>query len=356
MIGGVAHYYANLVHVLPAGDVYVLDDEKHELLSTSHYIWPHWIKGLWNTRRAIKKYRIECLLVGQVLPLGTIALLLKRWMGIPYLVMTHGMDVTTPFGPGGSMRKQRLVRMILRSASAVTTVSNYTKSQLVQLGVSEQQIVTVYPCPNVEVTGAEPTTEFLAQLDRTHRLEGKRILLSVGRLVERKGFDMVIAAMVAIRKQYPDVVCVIVGEGPYRARLEALITRYQLASVVRLVGSVSTEELAGWYARAECMIMPSRELPNHDVEGFGISFVEANAFGKPVIGGKSGGVVDAVVDGETGFLVEPTNLAMLTKAMQTILDQPELAQRLGGQGKKRVAELFDWKTQGKKLHALIERL
>lgn len=356
MIGGVANYYENLIHSLPQGSAFVLDNEKNELLSTSRFLWPKWLKGAWNTARAIKKYKIECLLVGQVLPLGAIALLLWRCMGIPYIVMTHGMDVTTPFAAGGSVRKQKLVRLILKHAFAVTTVSTYTKSQLIQLGVSEQKIEMVYPCPNTDVTSVQPTTEALAQLDRTYHLEGKRVVLSVGRLVERKGFDVVAAAMLNLRKQYSDVVCVIVGEGSYRTRLEEIIQKHQLESVVRLVGAVSNSELAAWYTRSVCMVMPSRELPNHDVEGFGITFVEANAFGKPVIGGKSGGVRDAIVDGETGFLVEPTNLAMLTKAIQTVLDEPVLAQKLGAQGKKRVEELFDWNTQARVLQSSIERV
>jgi phosphatidylinositol alpha-1,6-mannosyltransferase len=354
MIGGVSHYYANLVHALPDGEVFVLDNEKGELLSTSHWVWPKWLKGVWNTLRAVRKYKIEYLLVGQVLPLGTIALLLKRFAGIPYMVMTHGMDVTIPFAAGSSPRKQKLVRAILHQASAVTTVSSYTKAQLVSLGVPESKIAMVYPCPNIEVTDVQPSSVTMAELDRTHHVEGKRVLLSVGRLVERKGFDMVIAAMAKLRKDYPDLVYVIAGEGAYRARLEALVHKYQLASCIRFVGAVSNAELAAWYTRATAVIMPSRELPNHDVEGFGITFVEAGAFGKPVIGGNSGGVVDAVVDGQTGFLVEPTNLAMLTQAIISLLDNPQQAERLGAFGKKRVAEQFDWKTQARVLQSRID--
>lgn len=356
MIGGVAHYYANLMHAFPDGEAYVLDNEKSELLSTSGAVWPKWLTGVWNTYRAVKKYQIECVLAGQVLPVGTIAYLLWRWKHIPYIVMTHGMDVTISFAPGVSARKQKLVRTILRHASAVTTVSSYTKQQLVRLGVPEAKIVMIYPCPNAAVTTVHPSVEDVGALDHAHRLEGKRVLLSVGRLVERKGFDMMIAAMTTLRKQYPDLVYVIVGEGPYRERLQELITHHQLASCVRLVGSVSNEELSAWYTRAMCIVMPSRELPNHDVEGFGIAFVEANAFGKPVIGGKSGGIVDAVVDGETGFLVEPTNLAMLSKAVQTLLDQPELAQRFGRVGKIRVEKLFSWNTQAGRLRDTIEHV
>jgi phosphatidylinositol alpha-1,6-mannosyltransferase len=355
MVGGVAHYYANLVRYLPRGSIWVLDNAKGELLSTSRWLWPKWLKGLWNTYRAIRLYHIEFLLVGQVLPLGTIALILNRLLRIPYVVMTHGMDVTTPFAVGGHPRKQRLMCAILARASAITTVSTYTKTQLLRIGVPEEKIILVYPCANAEVTSHTVTPEELQSLERQYRLDGKRVMLSVGRLVERKGFDMVIAAMVTLHKTHPDLVYVIVGEGPYRSRLAELVRTYSLASVVHLVGQVSDAELATWYTRAACVVMPSRELPNHDVEGFGITFIEANSFGKPVIGGKSGGVVDAVIDGKTGFLVDPTDLAMLTKALQTVLTHPEHAEALGRFGAERVRAQFVWSAQAQKLEQLLSQ-
>ncbi len=356
MVGGVAHYYANLVQAMTHGSIWVLDNEKQELLATSRWIWPKWLKGVWNTWRAVRMYSVECLLVGQVLPLGTIALLLHRVLRIPYIVLTHGMDVTIPFGIEGSPRKQKLVRMILEQAAAVTTVSSYTKSQLEKLGVPEKKITLISPCAHRELTEHSPTEDELRQLDERYQLSGKRVMLSVGRLVERKGFDLTIAAMASVRKIHPDVAYVIVGEGSYRPRLEEFVRQHSLVSAVHFVGTVSDNELGTWYTRAEFVVMPSRELPNHDVEGFGITFIEANAFGKAVIGGKSGGVVDAVVDGETGFLVDPTDLAMLIQAIETLLRNPEQARTLGQQGAERVQRQFQWSAQAKRFEQLIDSI
>jgi len=356
LIGGVAHYYANLVRHLPVGEIVVLDNAKGELLSTSRVVWPKWLKGIVSTFRAIRKNNIECILVGQVLPLGVIAWIFYRCMGIPYIVATHGMDVTMPFAHDGSRRKQWLIRHILMHASAVTTVSQYTREKLITLGVPENRIVLVYPCANDDVVGVPVDQTQRDTLDERYHLQGKRVVLSVGRLIERKGFDVGIMAMAIVQKDHPDVAYVIVGDGGYRDRLRALVERLQLQDCVQIIGSVTNEELAVWYSRSTCMLMPSRELENHDVEGFGITFVEANAFGKPTIGGNSGGIPDAVIDGETGFLVNPTDVPMLTRALTTVLDNTAVAQRLGESGKKRTQEIFNWSVQAKKLEECITRL
>ncbi len=353
MIGGVAHYYHNLISCLPDGQVYVLDDEHHELLSTSRFVWPRWMKGMVSTWRSVRMYNIEHILVGQILPIGTIALILHLFKRIPYTVMTHAMDVTLPQGSGGNRRKRWLVRMILRKAHRVTTVSSYTRQQLEKLGVPAKKIIMVYPCPNVDGAIDIANEATVGNLNEKYELGTKKLILSVGRLVERKGFDMVIQAFARLREESPDLVYAVVGDGPDMNRLKKLADQLDVSDRVIFTGRVEEEELAQWYSRATVVCMPSRQLSNYDVEGFGIVFLEANSYGKPVIGGKSGGVGDAVVDGETGFLVEPDDVRMLAAALERLLSDSQLAQQLGENGRRRVAERFRWEVQAKELEHIL---
>lgn len=353
MLGGVANYYKNIVEQLPADSIFVLDNDKDELLSNSRLLWPRWIRGVLNTRRAVKQYEIERLLVGQLLPIGTIALILKKWMKLPYGVMTHAMDVTLPFGPQGSTRKQWLVKKILKNADFVTTVSSYTRKKLQNLGVPPSRIIVVYPCPNIDGSSSAVSSGQLAQLDQQYTLQNQRVLLSVGRLVERKGIDTVIQAFAALKEKHENVHYVIIGSGSDRERLRQLAATHGVPDRVHFVGSVTDDELAVWYARCEALIMPSRQLGNNDVEGFGMVFLEANSFGKPVIGGRSGGIADAVIDGQTGFLVDPSDVDMVTRSIDRLLSNESEAIRLGYQGSERVKEVFQWPVQAKQIEEAL---
>lgn len=353
-VGGVATYYAHLVSELPSDSIVVLHNNDDALLFRR--LWPRWLKALWSTWRTIRREGIECLLVGQILPLGTVALILHKLTGIPYIVMTHAMDVTLPFSNEGSARKQKLVKKILKHASAVTTVSQFTKQHLVTLGVPESQIHIVSPCPHITPETFPVTVDEVVAFDKEHQLDGKRVILSVGRLVERKGVDRVIEAMAMIKTQHPNALYVIAGNGQYAYELKKIVERLSLQKHVYFVGKLSDQELAKWYQRCDLFIMPSRQLSNRDVEGFGIVYLEANSFGKPVIGGKSGGVADAVTHEETGLLVDPNNVAEITAAIDRLLTDAPLATRLGNQGMQRVRAEFQWSQQARRLEQLISKL
>ncbi len=356
MIGGVAHYYKNLVGEFAEGQIVVLDNSTHQLLSTNRFLWPKWLKALWVTYRTIRRERIEHILVGHILPLGTVALILSWFLGKPYTVMTHAMDVTIPFGPEGSKHKQRLMRLILQSAHTVTTVSTYTKMQLESLfDVDPRKIRLLYPCPHYNGFrySEDQCAAMSAELDERYQLHDKQVIVSIGRLVERKGVDYVIASMKLVKKQLPDARYIIVGDGPYRGMLEELVQKNDVADIVLFVGRATDADIAAWYARCDVFVMPSRELPSRDVEGFGIVFVEAASFGKPVIGGKSGGVLDAVLDGENGYVVNPMDIDMIQQAIVSILTDPVLAVSFGEEGRRRVKQYFEWSIQAKKLEGIL---
>lgn len=352
MVGGVANYYHNLVRHLPQESILILDNEEGKLLSDESWVWPKWLLGLWNSYKAVKQNDIEHILVGQILPIGTIALILKIVFGVPYTVMTHAMDVTLPFGTDGSARKQKLIQAILKHADSITTVSMYTRLYLSEIGVSPRNITMVYPCPNVSER-THVTEEDRATFHAQNTFTQKPFMLTVCRLVPRKGVDHALRAFARFAQEHPEYSYVIVGDGPQRKELEHLARQLGIHTQVHFVGKVPDMELALWYASCTFFVMPCRQLQNNDVEGFGITFLEANSFGKAVIGGKTGGVPDAVVDGETGFLVDPEDIDMIAKAMQQLFQNPEKAATLGEHGRKRVQEFFQWSMQAEHLQYLL---
>ena len=227
----------------------------------------------------------------------------------------------------------------------------FTKDELIKLGADSAKIIVVHPGPNLL---AEEVSKFkIKETIQAYNLKDKKILLTVGRLVERKGQDTVISALPEIIKKVPDLKYLIVGTGPYQKTLARLVDQNQLGNYVKFINPSSENDLAALYQLCDVFIMPSRQLPSGDVEGFGIVYLEANSFGKPVIGGRSGGVPEAVIDGQTGILVDPTNIDQIAQQTIRLLTNQALAQRLGLQGLERVAEEFDWQAQTEKIKQIL---
>lgn len=354
MKGGVANYYYNLIQALPEDRFFVLDNAEGELLYRTKLIWPKWLKGLFTTWNVIRRKRIDHVLVGQVLPIGTITWILSHFTGIRYTVMTHAMDVTLLMAADANPRKKWLLQRILANATAVTTVSDFTKQKLITVGVPEEKIKLVYPCPHSDGTSIFDSEKkrYQKAIDEQYGVAGKTVLLTVARLHERKGIDVVLSALDTIRNQHENVVYVIVGDGPFRRELEQIVRVRNLSDSVIFTGAISDKEVSQWFARANIFAMISRELDNGDVEGFGIVYLEANSYGVPVVAGNSGGVPDAVIDGETGFLVDPQDKKMVAEAISALVTNPVLAATLGNNGLKRVEAQFRWSHQAETLKSV----
>ena len=249
------------------------------------------------------------------------------------------------------MRKKTLLKKIIAGAKAIIANSHWTEDELIKLGAEPKKITVVHPCPNLR---PEQTSEWkVEEIFQDYQLKDKKILLTVGRLVERKGHDMVIKTLPQIIKTLPNVIYLVVGSGPYKKNLEKLVNQSRLGDYVKFINAVDQSDLAAFYQICDVFIMPARELPNGDVEGFGIVYLEANLFGKPVIGGRSGGVPEAIIDGKTGILVNPTDAFDIAQATIKLLTDSAYAERLGIQGLQRVAENFDWAAQTEKIKAIL---
>jgi phosphatidylinositol alpha-1,6-mannosyltransferase len=150
---------------------------------------------------------------------------------------------------------------------------------------------------------------------------------------------------------------VLVGEGPHRSRLEEVTAELGLGNLVHFAGRATDDELARWYQSADVFAMCSEERPREGaVEGFGIAFLEASASGLPVVATNSGGIPDAVADGETGLLVPPGHVAAVSQALRRLLDDPALAARMGDAGRRRVLTHFNWGNTAAAVSQVLDSL
>ena len=274
---------------------------------------------------------------------------LSAWTGARRIVVAYGSEILRfrdgPTGPA--------LRRLMRGADRVVACSGYTGRLVVDgLGVDPARVVVVPPV--VEPT-PEPTGEGLDAVRARYRLQGRRVLLTVARLVKRKGHDMVLRALAALRGEYSDLVYVIAGDGGDRPYLEGLIAELGVGDRVRMIGAVPTAEIDPLYRAADVFVMPSRR-EGIDVEGFGIAFLEAGLRCNPVVAGDCGGVADAVVDGTTGLLVDPDDWQATAAAIRDLLDHPERARRLGRAGRERALHDFGRDRQVERLRAMGESM
>jgi len=290
--------------------------------------------------------RVDVIHCGVALPDGMSGWLLKRTLGCPYIVYTYAKEITSPL-PMKRLYSDR--QQTLQEADRVVTISQYTRGELIRLGVDPARIVMVYP--GVDATCFQPDGEARQRIRARHDLSDRPVLLTVARLIPRKGHDQVIEAMPLILSQVPEAVYLIVGSGPAEEHLRTLAQSRGVAERVIFVGAVSDEDLPAYYNAADLFLMPNRE-EGGDVEGFGIVFLEANACNKPVIGGRSGGTVDAVADGETGYLVDPYSPEAIAEAAICLLTDPTLARRMGERGRERVQREFSWERAAQQVQKL----
>jgi phosphatidylinositol alpha-1,6-mannosyltransferase len=212
---------------------------------------------------------------------------------------------------------------------------------LIQLGVPPRKVVFV---PNGVAAEIFRPAGKSAALVKRYGLKGKKVILTLARLVVRKGQDQVIRALPRVIQRVPQAVYLLAGQGGDEPRLRNLARSLNLHDRCIFTGYISEDELVDHYNLADVYIMPSREIGEKgDVEGFGITFLEAGACGKPVVGGRSGGVPDAVVDGQTGILVDPTDVDQIAEVLSQLLTDEPYARRLGQGGRQRVLETLQWR-------------
>ena len=212
----------------------------------------------------------------------------------------------------------------------------------------------VHLAPGIDVSHFVPL-EAPSQLREELGLTHKSVIVSVGRLVPRKGQDRLVEALPIIRRSISNVHLLLVGEGRYRKSLEKMVAEKALGSSVTFVGRVHYAKLPAYFQCGDIFAMPSRSrLAGLEVEGLGIVYLEAGACGLPVIAGNSGGAPDAVVDGVTGIVVDGTNVNEIAAAIVRILGDPAKAKAMGDKGNEWVRSGWSWKIWSDKFAQLLQ--
>ena len=307
--------------------VEVIRDRASILLPT-----PRVIKNL---RREIRSRNLTKVWFGAAAPLGFSARWLRKSGAEHIVALTHGHEVwwskVWPFS--------WVMKEIARSVDIATYLGDFTRRALAPRFTDSRKLIKVAPGIDTEHFKPHDSTE----LRRSLQLHDRPTIISVGRLVHRKGQDRLVEAMPAIVKKIPNASLVFVGEGPRRSHLDALVEKYSLQDHVFFIGRIHYEDLPKYIAVGDVFAMPSRSrLWGLEVEGLGIVYLEASACGLPVVGGSSGGAPDAVRDGETGYVVDGNNRDAIADRIVRLLESKELRDSMGSAGRQWAVEHWRW--------------
>ncbi|MDP2025299.1 glycosyltransferase family 4 protein [Sulfuriferula sp.] len=292
-------------------------------------------------------HRFDAIHAGRALPEGLTAWAVARLTFHPVVIYAHGEELTT-WGRGG---KYKAMRFALRHADRVIANSEFTRDELLKMDVAAACITLIYP--GVDVARFRPGLAF-ADLRESVGAGSGKLILSVGRLSRRKGFDQVIQSLPALVEAGLDVQYVLIGVGEDQTYLLDLAREHGVAARVHLIGHVSADDLPRWYNACDVFAMPNREI-NGDTEGFGMVFIEAAACGKPAIAGQVGGTGAAVLDEVTGLRVDGSLTAGVTAALSHLLQNATLCEHMGQHGYQRVLREFAWEIVAAKTVAMDRR-
>ncbi|WP_406461888.1 glycosyltransferase family 4 protein [Streptomyces sp. NBC_00111] len=304
------------------------------------------------TRRAaglLREHGCSSVWFGAAAPLGLMAPALRRAGARRIVATTHGHEAGWAQLPAS----RQLLRRIGEGTDTITYLGEYTRSRIAAAltPAAAGRMVQLPPGVDEETfrpdSGGDRVRARLGLADRP-------VVVCVSRLVPRKGQDTLILAMPAILARVPDAVLLIVGGGPYAGQLKKLAAETGVLDSVRFTGPVPWEELPAHYGAGDVFAMPCRTRRGGlDVEGLGIVYLEASATGLPVVAGDSGGAPDAVLDGETGWVVRGGSAEESADRIVTLLKDPELRRRMGERGRAWVEEKWRWDLLAGKLEALL---
>ncbi|HEY3209475.1 MAG TPA: glycosyltransferase [Actinomycetota bacterium] len=277
----------------------------------------------------LKSRRYDLLNAHWALPQGFVGAVAGRILKVPHVLTVHGGDV---FALGGRVMS-RFKRFALEQADAVTVNSSVTRRQVLTIapGVREVRVIPM------GISDRSPPATDVDFIRKKYRHRGGPLLVFAGRLVEEKGLEDLLLAMVQLLPRFPHATAIIAGEGQHRATLEALAARLGIAERVFFVGWVQPAEIQAYLAAGDVVVAPSRRSPQGWVEAQGLVVIEAMNVGVPVVASGSGGLTDAVLDGETGLLVSERAPQEIHMAVERICTDPELRARLKRNGQQMAA-------------------
>jgi phosphatidylinositol alpha-1,6-mannosyltransferase len=304
--------------------------------------------------RAVKKEvtskGIEKIFFGAAAPLAIMAGGLRRAGAKEIVALTHGHEVwwakILPF--------KWAIGYIGRSVSHLTYLGDFTRIQISRALSQKSISAMVKIAPGIDTTHFAPSKS-AKELRQRLGLAEKKVIVSVGRLVHRKGQDFLISALPRILEKHPETHILMVGEGPYRKKLEKLASDLGLKNSITFIGRIQYTDLPTYICVGDLFAMPSRSrLAGLEVEGLGIVYLEASACGLPVIAGKSGGAPDAVVEGVTGVTVDGRDSRDIARAAIAMLDDLDQAKAMGARGREWVISNWGWEIWAKEFRKILK--
>jgi phosphatidylinositol alpha-1,6-mannosyltransferase len=361
--GGIETFVHGLIERLPKGSVIVytgaqpnsasfddkwLEDFGVEVIRDRSKILlptPRVIKAC---QKLISDRKLSKVAFGAAAPLGIMARAMRRAGAQKIVTLTHGHEVWWAKVPPFSLA----LRFMSKNIDAIAYLGDYTRGEISKALRKDDASKLVQIAPGIDVEHFIPTDSSILRAELG--LADKSVIISVGRLVHRKGQDKLIAALPAIKAAIPNVHLVLVGVGPHQDYLEKSAAKLQVADCVTFIGRINYAELPKYICLGDIFAMPSRSrFFGLEVEGLGIVYLEASACGLPVVGGKSGGAPDAVLVGETGVVVDGTNSSEIAEACIDLLNNPELCALLGANGRAWIIENWRWEIWATKYAALL---
>jgi len=351
-IGGIENYLDNVCKQLENNKVVVLTEKiknnfsfdkkyQYKILREELFPWkfirPSWLPLIWRIKNIIRNEKIDVIQFGHYSNLVTLGLFLKK----PFFVYTHGVDTLIP---QKSYFQKKLMIYNLKKAKYIVANSEFMKNELIKLGIDLQKIIVCRPCLDISLYNNNYKID---EIKRKYNLYGNKVILTIGRLIERKGQDSVIKALPKILEKIPNVHYLIIGDGPNKPELENLIKKMKLEDKVTLFGSIEDrpEVKSPFFQLSEVFVMPARKISKQDIESFGIVYLEAQINRIPVIASFYGGASEAIRDKESGFLVDSNNIDEIANTIIKLLAAPELAKKMGERGRDWVIKNFNWRNQ-----------
>jgi phosphatidylinositol alpha-1,6-mannosyltransferase len=351
-IGGIASYAYNLAAHLPSGETCVWapvmpgakEFDAGNPWSVYRgkpyfaFFWPRWLRWYWQISKIVKREKIERLMIQHVLPGGYIGYLIKKFMKVPYVVFFHGSDLEI-----GLKRKMRKINMVCRFADQVIVNSEFLKNKLIARAEGFSNVTVVHPGPGDNFF--EPVPDGAVKTLKSQlALEGKSVMISVGRLAEGKGFPRLMQLLPAILSEVPNATLLIIGDGPKKNVVIEIIQKNNLQNVVRYIGELPNCDLPKYYHAADVFVLLTHRDEKTE-EGWGTVYMEAAACGLPVVAGNVGGVEEAVENLVTGVLVDPNQDSQVVSTIVELLKKRDYARQMGKAGRVRAEENFRWDKQ-----------
>ncbi|MFZ0322904.1 MAG: glycosyltransferase family 4 protein [Actinomycetes bacterium] len=292
----------------------------------------------------------DSVLFGAAAPLGLLGPALRTAGARRVVALTHGHEAGWAQLPG----PRQLLRRIGEGVDTVTYLGEYTRERIASALSPAAASRMVRLTPGVDTSVFRPDPEGRAMVRARHGLGERPVVVCVSRLMPRKGQDVLIDIWPSVQREVPDAALLLVGGGPYRKKLQGKVSALGLGGDVVLTGSVPFAQLPAHFAAGDVFAMPARTRNRGlDVEGLGIVYLEASATGLPVVAGDSGGAPDAVLDGETGFVVDGRSDPQVQRSVVALLTDSQLASQMSERGGEWVREAWAWPKRAQELAELL---